>query len=117
MSQGLPAFPLPSPCGVGTEYATLKLMPNRSSRERPDVVQNARRVFDQAIEASETSVSRAVALQVMREMGRKGGRIGGKRRLVTMTPEQRKQIASGAAKARWDKVRAKAAARSRKKTA
>ena len=38
--------------------------------------------------------------QVMREMGRKGGKIGGKRSLVTMTPEERSaraKIASAAA--------------------
>jgi len=37
----------------------------------------------------------------MSAMGRKGGRIGGKRRLVTMTPAQRKNAAAKAAKARW----------------
>jgi hypothetical protein len=36
-------------------------------------------------------------------MGRKGGRIGGKRRLVTMTKEQRRKAAAKAAKARWKK--------------
>jgi hypothetical protein len=37
----------------------------------------------------------------MREMGAKGGRIGGKRRLETMTDEQRRRSARKAAKARW----------------
>jgi hypothetical protein len=37
----------------------------------------------------------------MAAMGRKGGKIGGKRRMVTMTPEQRKEIAAKAAKTRW----------------
>jgi hypothetical protein len=36
-------------------------------------------------------------------MGRKGGAIGGKRRLVTMTKEQRRKVAAKAAKARWKK--------------
>lgn len=35
------------------------------------------------------------------EMGKKGGKIGGKRRLETMTPEERRSAASKAAKARW----------------
>jgi len=35
-------------------------------------------------------------------MGRKGGQIGGKRRLVTMTAAQRKKAAVKAAKARWN---------------
>jgi hypothetical protein len=39
----------------------------------------------------------------MSEMGRKGGTIGGKRRLKTMTPEQRSSVASNAARARWAK--------------
>ena len=35
--------------------------------------------------------------------GRKGGLKGGKRRLETMTPEQRKEVAQKAAAARWAK--------------
>jgi hypothetical protein len=45
--------------------------------------------------------------QVMREMGRKGGKIGGKRSLETMTPEQRsaraKKASMVAAKRRTEK--------------
>ena len=37
----------------------------------------------------------------MAAMGRKGGKIGGKRRLLTMTPEARKAAAVKAAQARW----------------
>jgi len=44
----------------------------------------------------------------MAEMGRKGGKKGGKRRLETMTPEQRSQIALRAAQARWAKRNKKA---------
>jgi hypothetical protein len=39
----------------------------------------------------------------MSAMGRKGGAVGGKRRLLTMTPEKRREVAAKAAKARWDK--------------
>lgn len=39
----------------------------------------------------------------MAAMGRKGGQIGGKRRLLTMTPAQRKKVAAKAAKTRWGK--------------
>jgi hypothetical protein len=39
----------------------------------------------------------------MAQIGSKGGKIGGKRRLKTMTPEQRKKNAQKAAKARWRK--------------
>jgi len=37
----------------------------------------------------------------MAAMGRKGGQIGGKRRLVTMSAKKRKEQASKAAKVRW----------------
>jgi len=55
------------------------------------------------------TTSKAEISRVMAAMGRKGGRIGGKRRLKTMTPEERSQVALKAAKARWDKKRAVAA--------
>lgn len=41
--------------------------------------------------------------RVMAAIGRRGGRIGGKRRLETMTAEQRSDVASIAARARWAK--------------
>lgn len=37
------------------------------------------------------------------ESGRKGGRIGGKRRMEALTPEERKAMALAAATARWSK--------------
>lgn len=40
---------------------------------------------------------------LMAEMGRRGGRIGGKRRLQTMTAKERSTVARKAAKARWAK--------------
>jgi hypothetical protein len=39
--------------------------------------------------------------EYMAAIGRKGGQIGGKRRLKTMTQEQRRKVAAKAAKARW----------------
>jgi hypothetical protein len=41
----------------------------------------------------------------MAAIGRKGGQIGGKRRLKTMTKSQRSKIAAKAAKARWKKAK------------
>ena len=38
---------------------------------------------------------------VMSELGRRGGKIGGKRRLITMTAKERSEIARKAAQARW----------------
>ena len=80
-------------------------MPKRTrTAENLDTVQNARSVFLEAIETTET-VQLTIVQQVMREMGAKGGKIGGKRRLETMTDEQRKRSARKAAKARWAKVK------------
>jgi hypothetical protein len=50
-------------------------------------------------------VSSKVLHDVMAAMGRKGGRIGGKRRLDTMTPEERTAAALKAARARWKKAK------------
>jgi len=41
----------------------------------------------------------------MAAMGRKGGQIGGKRRLKTMTKEQRRKVAAKAARSRWKKTK------------
>ncbi len=41
----------------------------------------------------------------MAEMGRKGGKVGGKRRLETMTRQQRSEVALNAAKARWKQAK------------
>jgi hypothetical protein len=43
--------------------------------------------------------------RVMAAMGRRGGKIGGKRRLVTLTPGRRKEIAVKAAKKRWENAK------------
>ena len=48
-------------------------------------------------------ISRSEISRVMSAMGRKGGKLGGKRRLVTMTAEQRSEVAQRAARARWGK--------------
>ena len=99
-------------------------MPKRTSTARPDVVQNAKRVFDHIIEVTESEETLSIMgnptllSQVMAAIGRKGGKIGGKRRLVTMTDEHRSRVASDAAKARWAKVKAsKTATKPRKKSA
>jgi hypothetical protein len=49
--------------------------------------------------------------KVMREMGRKGGKAAKgkalKARMAALTPEQRKELASKAAKVRWTKAKKK----------
>lgn len=96
-------------------------MPKRSGKrsKRPDAgldtVQNARRVVDEALrraspEAEPAPISRSIVSQVMAEMGRKGGKIGGKRRMQTMTPEKRSALARMAVQTRWAKRKKKSAA-------
>lgn len=88
-------------------------MPKRTSKSL-DTVQNARRVVLESVGATESTPepakpSRSVISQVMAEMGRKGGRIGGKRRLETLSDRRRSQIAKQAAQARWGKKKKSAA--------
>ncbi len=47
------------------------------------------------------TVTTAEISRVIAELGRRGGRIGRKRRLETLTQEQRSKIASRAAQVRW----------------
>jgi hypothetical protein len=90
-------------------------MPKRTSKEtapyKPiDVNQTPNLLMQQSTEEKQPEeflptrplVPKAVS-RVMAQMGRKGGKIGGKRRLEKMTPEHRSQVASIAAKARWAK--------------
>jgi hypothetical protein len=74
-------------------------MPKRISKKTKDVNQIAAQVV--ALSTSDPATDRALLSKVMAEMGRKGGRIGGKRRMKTMTAEERKIAASKAARARW----------------
>lgn len=88
-------------------------MPKRKSKAL-DTIQNARRVVLESVGATETAPeapkpSRSLISQVMAEMGRKGGRIGGKRRLETLSDRRRSQIAKQAARARWAKKKKPAA--------
>ena len=81
-------------------------MPKRTSSIRKlDAVQNARRVVLESVGQAEPQATPSMISQVMAAMGRKGGQIGGKRRLETMTDSQRSKVAKLAAKARWAKVK------------
>lgn len=83
-------------------------MPKRTSTTKLDDVQNARRVVLASILGEAAALTdTALISRVMAEMGRKGGRIGGKRRLETLTDKRRSDIASAAARARWAKKRKK----------
>ena len=85
-------------------------MPNRLSKpNRPrDVSEWAHQITEESTREAKPTPS--VISKVMAEM--EGGRkIGGKRRMETMTAEQRSKIASNAAKKRWAKVNATSAQR------
>jgi hypothetical protein len=78
--------------------------------KRPrDPNQLAKWIVDQSTsEAPEPEVQAAPAAPVnlseyMASIGRKGGQIGGKRRLKTMTKAERSRVAAKAARARWKK--------------
>ena len=80
-------------------------MPKRTSKPKLDAVQNARRVVLESVGEPDIPVSNNVISQVMAAMGARGGRIGGKRRLETMTDAQRTRIAKKAGNARWSKTK------------
>jgi hypothetical protein len=79
-------------------------MPKRISKHSRDVNQAAHEMVRRSTETESSEkfppVSDAVS-RVMAQMGRRGGKIGGKRRLQTMTAEQRREVALKAAQARW----------------
>jgi hypothetical protein len=91
----------PRPCNYG-------FMPKRISKKKqePDANEIAFRVVSaattEAPAPSPTPLAATVS-QIMADMGRKGGKIGGKRSMETMTKAERKRRAKDAAKARWNK--------------
>lgn len=64
---------------------------------------------------------RDLVSEVMREMGRKGGKAakgkGVRARMAALTPEQRKELARKAAQARWAKTKKTGKHRAKKKGA
>lgn len=78
-------------------------MPKRHKQKRPtDVNQLAHHLVELSTQ-SPTPPAQFSISEYMSEIGRKGGKIGGKRRLKTMTAEERKKAATKAARARWNK--------------
>ncbi len=75
-------------------------MPKRLST---DINQAAYQMVRRSTAEPEPKVSRSEISRVMAAMGSKGGKIGGKRRLQTMTAEERRAVALKAAKTRWEK--------------
>ena len=83
-------------------------MPRRSSKG--DIAQNALRVIEQAIGAPLKPERRIVQFPPRKKnpaavaLGKLGGRKGGAARAAKLTPDERKEIAQKAAKARWARV-------------
>jgi len=80
-------------------------MPKRLSRgKRPkDINQLAYQLVRESTEPLpiQPEDHQAEISRIMSEMGTKGGKISGERRLINLTQEQRSQIALKAAQARW----------------
>jgi hypothetical protein len=77
--------------------------PNQLAKWIVDQSTSENPVPEQEAHPEKPPVSPAVLSQRMAALGRKGGQVGGKRRLKTMTKEQRRKMAVKAARARWKK--------------
>jgi len=77
-------------------------MPKRIKQRWPDVNQIAREVGKRSTSTGSEPSAEEIS-RVMAALGRRGGKVGGRRRMVTMTPEERRAVAVRAAKARWRK--------------
>ena len=66
-----------------------------------DVNEFGRYIVDLTTASEPPKVTADEVSRVMANLGARGGKIGGKRRLETMTPEQRSAVALKAARARW----------------
>lgn len=80
-------------------------MPKRIKQPKRDVNQLAHYLVEESTREIGTPdpATKAQISLLMSEMGRKGGKKGGKRRLETMTSNERKAVAKKAAQARWSK--------------
>jgi hypothetical protein len=81
-------------------------MPKRISKKLPkDANQLAHRIVELSTAENtplgQDTLTKEQVSALMAEMGRKGGKIGGKKSLETMTDAQRRKRAKNAAKARW----------------
>jgi hypothetical protein len=81
-------------------------MPNRSSKRPRDINQLAKMIVDLStgnpiVEDISPIVEKPEKNQAAVELGRLGGKKGGKARAASLTPERRKEIAKKAAETRW----------------
>jgi hypothetical protein len=91
-----------------TWHRTNMLKRDKQKKHPKDVTQLARFLGDlstQQLSAEPGPILSSSLSEYMSAIGRKGGQIGGKRRMKTMTSEERRKVAVKAAKARWKKSR------------
>jgi hypothetical protein len=85
------------------------MIPMHGRSSKGDVAQNALRVVEQAIGEPLNPQRKIVQFPPRKKnaaavtLGKLGGMKGGNARAAKLTPEQRKEIAQRAAKARWGK--------------
>jgi len=82
--------------------------PNKHATRASDINELAHQLVRESMEGYDGSIappSKAQISLLMAQMGRKGGKIGGKRRLETMTAGERTKVAKKAAQARWKRAR------------
>ena len=79
-------------------------MPKRSSKGRLDLNQLAKSIVDQATGEEPKELEQSDKNPAAVALGRLGGKKGGKARAEKLTPEERREIARKAAKARWNKA-------------
>ncbi len=77
-------------------------MPKRSSKQK-DASEIAPYVLDTVVPGAEPPKAEKAKNPAAVALGRLGGKKGGPARAARLTPEQRKTIASNAAKRRWKK--------------
>jgi len=99
------------PFGVWESYHGMRYWgmpkPVKQKRRTADPNQWARQIVEQSTAEREAppEISAESLSAYMAALGRKGGRVGGKRRLSTMTAADRSAIALKAARARWKKAK------------
>jgi hypothetical protein len=78
--------------------------PDKKQKRPDDVIQLPSYSVEEVTQSND-SIPPATKSQIskfMAELGRKGGKIGGKRRMETMSAKERKEVARKAAQARWN---------------
>lgn len=84
-----------------------KPVKQKQKRQSRDVNQAAHELVRRSTEGDESAPinTRSVISEYMSDLGKKGGRVSGKRRMENLTPAKRSEIAHKAAVSRWGKAK------------